>query len=226
MNPMLAHVSDYLMDAECREPDIWHQQDYRVASVMVGQVEQGETPCYDRVFTQLFGKWPKGVTWWWRDREKLLFLSEYCNRATPLMLANYTEELLLSEWIEIPDHGWVPKAAAKPFLILKRQEVRREYQAEWHRENRAERKLQNVCIECAQPAVEGHTRCERHRVSNQQATARHAKRRAAQGICRNCSLPVCEGSKYFCESHRETVRAANRACMQRRRAQKAISEAA
>lgn len=213
-----AAISDYLLDAEWREPDVWHQQDYRVASVMVGQAEQGEPPCYDRAFVQLFGKWPKDVTWWWRDRAKLLFLSEYCNRATPLLLANYAEELLLGEWTEIADYGWVPKAAARRFLFLKGQEVRREYMEDYQREYRTERKVRSVCIECAQPVCpESKTRCAKHHLANRERSASHFRRKLASGICRNCKLPVEPPSRHHCQFHREQQNARNREAMRRRR---------
>lgn len=223
----LAHISDYLLEAEFREPDFWHQQDYRLASVMVGQAEQGDSPDYDWAFVQLFGKWPKDVTWWWRDREKLLFLSEYCNRPTPLLLANYAEELLLGEWVEIPDHGWVPKAAVSRFLILKRQEVRREYMRDWQREHRAESKARAVCIECAAPAAPGSkSRCAKHLEMLRQSVAKHASRRIALGLCRNCTKPVEAPSNHFCAYHRNQQNARKRDYMQRRRLLKQAQKAA
>ena len=50
------------MKAEGREPDIWFQQDYRVASLMVAMAEEGRRPSYERAFMRLFGKQAKDVT--------------------------------------------------------------------------------------------------------------------------------------------------------------------
>lgn len=227
MNAKLVRVTDYLLDAEIREPDIWLQQDMRLASIVLDMVAEGRKSPYEMAFLRTYGKHAEDVVWWWRDREKLLFLSEHVNRPTPLLLFNYAEELLLGEWVEIADHGWVPKAAATRFLILKRQEVRREYMAEWQRDYRAEHKVQAVCIECAQPVCpESKTRCAKHHQANRERVARHEQRRVARGICRNCPLPVEAPSRHFCAFHREKQNVRTRAYMQRRRALKTMQREA
>jgi hypothetical protein len=118
----LARVSDYLLKAELREPDVWYQQDYRIASVMVAMAEQGRHPSYAKAFLQLFCKDASEVTWWWRDREKLFLLSELANRACPLALANRVQELLGGPgMVEIPDVGWVPLAKARAMKVKVRE---------------------------------------------------------------------------------------------------------
>ena len=91
-----------------------------------------------------------------------------------------------------------------------------------HREDRADRKLKGVCIECAQPVCpESRTRCARHRLANRERVERHNRKRMAQGICRDCSQPVEPPSHCFCAFHREKHNARSRAYMQRKRAKKA-----
>jgi hypothetical protein len=41
MNAKLVRVTDYLLDAEIREPDIWLRQDLRLASIVLDMVAEG-----------------------------------------------------------------------------------------------------------------------------------------------------------------------------------------
>lgn len=110
MTPTLAHISDYLLKAELHEGDCWHRQDYRIASVMVWQAEQGECPSYELAFLQLFGRHPKRVTSWWRNRRILARLAEFCNTPTPLLAANRLNEALTV----IPDYDPTTKYIPRP----------------------------------------------------------------------------------------------------------------
>lgn len=79
-----------------------------------------------------------------------------------------------------------------------------------------ERKAFKACIECANPAVDGRTRCERHLVLASEGRAR----KRANGVCLQCSAPAVAG-KTLCELHlgqnRERARRhyANKCCGER-----------
>lgn len=93
MTPTLAHIGDYLMDAEIREPDVWHRQDYRLAQIILVLADEGNSNPYSKAFRMLFHKNAHEVRFWWRDRRKLLWLSEATNCPTPLLVANRVEEV-------------------------------------------------------------------------------------------------------------------------------------
>ncbi len=98
----LARIQDYLLAAELREPDVWRQQDIRLASLMVAMAEQGKRPNYEKVFQDLYGKHPQFVVDWWRDRRKLWQIAEFCDRPTPLLCANRLREVFNT----VPDYDY------------------------------------------------------------------------------------------------------------------------
>ena len=117
----LARISDYLLKAECREPDVWRQQDYRLASIVLDMVSEGHKSPYEMAFLRTYGKPAEDVVWWWREHEALWRLAELANRACPLALANQAPEILGGPgMVEIPDVGYVPLAKARA-LKAKRQ---------------------------------------------------------------------------------------------------------
>src|SRR5579872_4424012 len=215
----LAHVSDYLLQAEIEEGDPWYAQDYRVASVMVGYAEEGRCPSYERAFLELFGKYPREVTGWWRNRAKLWFLAQDGNRPSPLMLANRAYELcLMRDLIEIPDHGWVPKGTL-PLPRLGPVPYVGEYHPSEEPQPRPQPTVRprGVCILCSKPLCAGSSiHCHFHYRQNGKAVQRCRKRKAAQGICLNCKLPAMEGGQY-CEAHRERRRVCQRESQRRLR---------
>ena len=77
-------VLRYLERAESRESDVWAQQDYRVAQVILILADEGAGNPYSKAFRQLFGKNAHEVRFWWRDREKLFAVSQIANSPTPL----------------------------------------------------------------------------------------------------------------------------------------------
>ena len=213
----LARVSDYLLQAEIEEGDPWYAQDYRVASVMVGYAEEGRCPSYERAFLELFGKYPREVTGWWRNRAKLWFLAQDGNRPSPLLLANRAYELLLNrDLIEIPDHGWAPAGILPRLPSVP-------YIGEYHPSEEPQPQPEptvrprGVCILCSKPLCAGSSiHCHFHYRQNGKAVQRCRKRKAAQGICLNCKLPAIEGSQY-CEAHRERRKVCQRESQRRMR---------
>ena len=104
-------VLRYLEQAESREQDVWAQQDYRTAQVVLILADEGKPNPYSKAFFQLFGKHAHQVRFWWRDRQKHYRLCELGGSNTPLLhsdLAYRYQDAL------IPDYDYSQVSPVNP----------------------------------------------------------------------------------------------------------------
>ena len=102
-------VLRYLEGAESKEADSWYAADYRLAWQVVTLSDEGQENAYAVAFLKTYGKPAEKITWWWRDRAKLLQLARACNSSTPLLHANQAEEVLSV----IPDFDYAQVSSAR-----------------------------------------------------------------------------------------------------------------
>ena len=93
VNALQLRVLGHLEKAELREGDVWAQQDYRTAQVVLILADEGRGNAYSKAFYQLFGRNAHEVRFWWRDRVALYRLCEIGGSSTPLLHANIADQL-------------------------------------------------------------------------------------------------------------------------------------
>jgi len=105
-------VLGYLTKAESREPDVWHQQDYRVAQIVLCLADEGKANPYSKAFFQLFGRNAHTVRFWWRNRQRLWQLCETGGSSTPLLHANIASQEIIPDYDysrkKVPNVGRLP----------------------------------------------------------------------------------------------------------------------
>lgn len=173
-----------------------------MASVMVGHAEEGRCPSYERAFLELYGKYPRDVVGWWRDRRKLLLLAQDANRPSPLLLANRAHELLLNRnLVEIPDYGWAPEGTLP---LLRSVPFVGEFRPSGDvPQPEPAPRPKSVCILCAKPTCAGsRIHCHFHYRQNRKGSDRCRKRKLAQGLCLKCWLFAGSAFFTFCSTGR------------------------
>ena len=99
---------------------------------------------------------------------------------------------------------WVPVETDAQKALRKEQQTtrRREYQREYSKQRRKEKRDKGECIRCSKPAVPGKGGyCDQHYEKHLKFINKHMKEKRDKGECNDCSKPAVPGKGGRCEQH-------------------------